>query len=108
MRKRRDKNRKKSRWIIIACVLGVVFLIYFFLPTYLNLRKHKQHNEALDKMLVALEKENSNLKAEIYKLKNDPLYIEKIAREELGMMRPGEVIYRIVPQDNEKQGKEKE
>jgi len=39
------------------------------------------------------------LKAEIEKLKTDPLYIEKIARKELGMTRQGEIIYRIIPEE---------
>ena len=44
-----------------------------------------------------LEKENANLTTEIDRLKNDSLYIEKIARKELGMIRQGEIIYRIIP-----------
>lgn len=40
-----------------------------------------------------LRKENGRLKDYIYLLKNDQRYIEKIAREELGLVRTGELIY---------------
>lgn len=40
-----------------------------------------------------LRKENGRLKDYIYLLKNDQRYIEKIAREELGLVRAGELIY---------------
>ena len=43
----------------------------------------------------ALGEENERLKREIERLKNDPRYIEGIARRELGMIGKNEVIYRF-------------
>ena len=36
--------------------------------------------------------------AEIRRLRDDTLYIERIARERYGFARPGERVYKITPQ----------
>jgi cell division protein FtsB len=41
----------------------------------------------------ALEEENARLAAEVKALNADPFRIEAIAREELGLARPGEIIF---------------
>jgi cell division protein FtsB len=40
----------------------------------------------------AIERENSKLSQEIQRLRGDIGYLEKIAREELGLVRPGEIV----------------
>jgi cell division protein FtsB len=44
-----------------------------------------------------LEKGNEELERRVRALKTDPRTIEQIAREELGLVRPGEIVYRIAP-----------
>jgi cell division protein FtsB len=39
--------------------------------------------------------ENQALRTEILLLRGDPKYIEKIARDELGMVRKGDIVYRF-------------
>ena len=46
-----------------------------------------------------LKKENQKLRYEIDALKSDPLAVEIVAREKLNMVRPGEIVYQIVTQD---------
>ena len=41
-----------------------------------------------------LAAENQRLKDEIYALENDPFFLEKIAREELGLVKKGEWVIR--------------
>ncbi|MBU0533747.1 MAG: septum formation initiator family protein [Candidatus Omnitrophica bacterium] len=94
MRKR--GNDKKWVWVIAFVFLGG-FLMYLLIPNYSTLVRYQEDYEALNIQINELEKENENLKIEIRKLKTDPLYIEKIARKELGMTRQGEIIYRITP-----------
>jgi len=71
--------------------------MYLFIPNYLTLVRYTEERETLNIRIEELEKENETLRTEITKLKTDPLYIEKIAREQLGMIRQGEIIYRIAP-----------
>jgi cell division protein FtsB len=47
-----------------------------------------------------LNKENSELSQEVKALKSDPHKIESIARDELGLAKPGEVIIKI-PKDQQ-------
>jgi cell division protein FtsL len=47
--------------------------------------------------LEALSKENAALAQEVKDLNSDPRLIEKIARDDLGLARPGEIIIRIPP-----------
>jgi cell division protein FtsB len=43
-----------------------------------------------------IERENAVLSQEIQRLRDDMGYIEKIAREELGLVRPGELVIEFV------------
>lgn len=58
----------------------------------LTYRELKKNYVEMQNKVNALEEQNKKLTEEIYLLKNDPDYIERIAREELGMIKPGEVI----------------
>jgi cell division protein FtsB len=49
----------------------------------------------LDEQNYRLQKENEALRQKIARLRNDDYFLEKIAREELNLARPGEVIYRF-------------
>ena len=49
----------------------------------------------LDEQNYRLQKENEALRQRIHRVRNDDDYLEKLAREELNMVRPGEVVYRF-------------
>jgi cell division protein FtsB len=57
-----------------------------------RLRGEKSH---LDEQNYRLQRENEALRQRIGRLRNDDGYLEKLAREELNLVRPGEVIYRF-------------
>lgn len=65
-----------------------------FLPGYSELHKLKGENEQLQKRIRLLEAHNDKLKEELVMMKEDPEYIERKAREKLGIVKKGEVIYR--------------
>lgn len=44
---------------------------------------------------TALIAQNKELAGKIHLLRTDPAYIEAIARNELGMVKPGDVVYRL-------------
>ena len=46
--------------------------------------------------LQELEERNAELRSRLERL-NDPAYREKLAREQLGVVRPGETAYVVVP-----------
>jgi len=64
----------------------------------LALRKQHAKRDQVDTEVVALTKENEQLKKEIDQLRHDPATIERIAREQLKLVKPGEII--LVPAKN--------
>lgn len=60
-----------------------------------GLRKARQEQEQLRREVEALEAENDRLSAQIHALRTDPLVVERIARETLGMAREGEIVLTI-------------
>ncbi len=67
---------------------------------YLAMRRTQQEINKVKTNLDQLNKENVQLEEEVRELKSDPHKIEKIARDELGLAKPGEVIIKI-PQSQE-------
>ena len=82
--------------IAIIIILGA-FLAY---PGYMELRKFNRRIAKLDEEIKSLEETNRDLRQEIEALKSDPFYIEKVVRESLGLIKPGEIIYKIIPEEN--------
>lgn len=60
----------------------------------------QQRIAAEERKLAALEAENARLAERLQRL-NDPEYVEKLAREQLGLVKPGEVSYVVVPPADE-------
>jgi cell division protein FtsB len=54
----------------------------------------------LEEKTFLLQKENDALHERLSRIRHDDLYLEKIAREELGLVRPGEVVYRFASPDS--------
>jgi cell division protein FtsB len=85
------------RYLALLTLLAVALGWVLFYGTggfvdYLDLKRDK------DRMSVVLLKardQNRDLYTRVERLREDPAYIEKTAREELGMVRQGEVVYRF-------------
>ena len=57
-----------------------------------TMRARRQHRE-IAAGLEQKRQENARLRDEIRRLRDDPKQIESVAREELGLMREGEVLF---------------
>lgn len=80
--------------VIIAAVLGMAGIISLFAGRATSeLQQSRKRVESLNTEIKQLEKENGRLRAEIDSVKKSTYAVERIAREELGMSRKGEVIY---------------
>jgi cell division protein FtsB len=93
-RKRRKVSKKILPKILISLMvvlsLGVVLALYFAQEPQIERLKTRQ-NELRVQADAALEKKQEN---EALLEKSDSLeYIEKIAREQLGMVKPGETVF---------------
>ena len=95
-RKSNQKNRKRLAYgsviLIIAIIIGFsVFNVYSLKKEYNDIVAERD----------ALEKKKKDLKEELGNV-NNPEYVEEQAREQLKMIRPGEVMY-IMPQSDKEQ-----
>src|ERR1700693_160485 len=62
---------------------------------YLSMRRTQDGIQKVKDKIAQLKKKNPALKQAVKDLKTDPRAIEKIAREELILARPGEIIIKI-------------
>jgi cell division protein FtsB len=89
--------RLNMNWFLIAG-LGLL-LIQDIFGTHGVLATHRSLQEAAaaQKEINRLNEENRQLQDHVQQLKTDPATIERIAREDMGLARPGEYIFKIPP-----------
>ncbi len=82
----------RVKWFrIIALVLSIYF-VYLCVGQQSQLNEIGSEAEAVRVKLTQVQELNAALKEERNAL-NDRRYVEKLAREELGLVKPGEVPY---------------
>jgi cell division protein FtsB len=102
----RDKTtlyRNGAYVLILICVVLIVHEI-FGQNGYLALRRQRRELEALHQQIDQLRQQNEKLEQQIKALKSDPQAIERLAREQMHLARPGELIYTL-PKKNPKKDK---
>jgi len=80
-----------SLFIITVIILAV------FLPSYTTMQDLKRKNREYAQKIAELEAKNKKFEEERHLLQTDPDYVEKVGRETMGLIRPGETVYKIVP-----------
>lgn len=88
---------------LILLIVGIVFVIVYFIGNegIFSILRMELKNQELAKEIEELRAKNSELKTNIDLLQNDSEFQEKIAREELSMQRLGEIVYIIIPENDE-------
>ncbi|HEU0369232.1 MAG TPA: septum formation initiator family protein [Candidatus Acidoferrum sp.] len=92
-----------GRALLGICVFGLFLHDIFGTHGFLAMRRTKQEIERVQGEIARLNKENTELSQEVKALKSDPHKIESIARDELGLAKPGEVIIKIPKSEQVKQ-----
>jgi len=92
-------ERKK---IALSAGLGIAALIVIFLPGFSELQRLREERDDARKRIALLEQHNDILREEVRRMKQDPAYVEKKAREKLGIIKKGEFVYRS-PSEKEKE-----
>ena len=85
-------------------LLGIFILLIIFLPGYSKLQELKAKNRSLLTEMDGLKRENKDLTREIDRLENDPFYIEKKARDKMGIGKKGEIRYKVINGSEEPNG----
>ncbi len=101
------KKKKKPIGHIILFIILVIFLsiLLFGNKTWWHLLAMYKDVNVLEGEIKQVRGENDNLQREIHKLKTNYAYVEKTAREELGLVLPGEIEYRFIPVKTKKDTK---
>ena len=76
-------------------VITILVVMYVFAREVAHVYALYQENEKIKSNIQELESKNEGLRKKIELLQNDSSYIEKMAREELGMIKQSEKIYRF-------------
>ena len=98
LRKQVTSEIKKRRLIFYTIVfLSLLYLVISFTfgdTGFLKYRELGEKKSQLAREIKELETRNSRLKSEVKLLKEEPFYIEKHAREDFGMARPDEYVFK--------------
>lgn len=86
---------KRPGWIVVGALLILAVMAVFGDNGVLALRRLRSEVDALAREVRTLEAENERLSRAISELQEDPAVIERIAREDLGLVRPGERVLRF-------------
>lgn len=80
---------------LVLFVICLVILVYAVLGDQGFLHLHRLQGELRDlqQQVAEIEDENRKLREEIKRLKSDPECIERLARQELGMLRENETLF---------------
>ena len=89
---------QKPATVVVFAVLGA-FFVAFITPRMVQVQKLRERSEALDKELRGLKKQNDQLEQELRMLRDDPVYLEKVARAQSNKAKQGEIVYKIVRED---------
>ncbi|MBI3328845.1 MAG: septum formation initiator family protein [Nitrospinae bacterium] len=91
----KEKRHPVLVWGSVGCFLLLSFLAVLGDGGFLEVYEFGRHLERVEAQIRALERENVELRAVISALQNDPYTMEKLARKELGLARPDELIFEI-------------
>ena len=89
----------------VGVFVAIAVIILIFLPSFVKLQQLRYRDRILKEKIKMLEKNNNVLLTDKNMLENDSFYLEEVARQEMGVTRKGEIIYKIVPQQEQRKAK---
>lgn len=87
---------RRSLLFLFALLVLTLLFFWVYLPVLTKYRNLKDQEIAIDVELKKLSDQIRVLNEERNRLQNDVAYLEKVIREELGLVKPGEIVYKFV------------
>ena len=87
--------RRNARQILGLALFALLVHDIFGAHGFIAMRRTQKEIEEIRQQIGKINTENKSLSDQVNSLKTDPKAIERIAREEMGLARPGELIYKI-------------
>lgn len=91
VRRRRRWRATHRFWNLLTLVVGL-WLLVGFAQGLVKMALLHAHIDRLEKQMAVVDAEKRRLEARVKEMSSDA-YIEKVAREELGLAKPGETLY---------------
>jgi cell division protein FtsB len=85
-----------KRLLIAGGIIGGIVFLWSLIVGEMGVIKYYRmsvHARALRSEIDRLKKDNARLSKEVSALKTDPAFLERMARDKIGLARPGEVVY---------------
>ena len=80
--------------LLIGSGIGLGLLL-LYTPAFLRWAELNARQEQLEAEIAALKRENIRLVQEAKRLREDPSYAEAVARQQFGLVRPGETVVKF-------------
>ncbi len=85
---------KKS---LIKVSVFTAILLAIFLPPFVKYQELRWKNKKLENQIKTLKEETKKLEAQKIRLQTDITYVERKAREKIGVVKNGEIILKKTP-----------
>jgi cell division protein FtsB len=89
--------RRNLYWFLIAGFVLLLLQDIFGTHGVLAMRRSQAEARKIQQEITQLDRENRKLQDHVKDLKTDPSTMECIAREDFGLARPGELIFKTRP-----------
>lgn len=81
----------------VKTAIFIVILLAAFLPPFIKYQQINYKSRDLDRQLKSIKEEIKRLEEERRRLETDIIYVEKRARDRIGVAKKGEIILRSYP-----------
>ena len=98
-------SRSSQRWAVYlfsSLLVALCLFTAFGERGVFHLWRLWDEKKQMEEKNFFLQKENETLRERVRRILHDDLYLEKVAREELGLARPGEMVYRFAAADSKR------
>jgi cell division protein FtsB len=83
------------RHILALALFALLVHDIFGTHGFIAMRRTQKEIEQIREQIGKMNEQNKLLSEQVNSLKSDPKSIERIAREEMGLARPGEMIFKL-------------
>jgi cell division protein FtsB len=92
-----DKATLYRNGVLVLLLIAIAMIVHeiFGQNGYLALRRQQKELQTLQQQIQQLQQENEQLDKQIKALKSDPAAVERFAREQMHLAKPGETIYTL-------------
>jgi cell division protein FtsB len=97
----RSLCRRHATALLVLALLALLLQDIFGAHGVLAMRRSQKEVEQIQREIKQLNDQNCELEHTVNALKTDPKEIERIAREDMGLARQGEYIFKLAPKSGD-------